>query len=189
MIKKFSQEDLNKILLSKQLNELYLAVIENRQELLTDEEYEEILKNRKTNGKVEELFDKIKTNQNLKKYSQELTKVILSLSQVRHVAILTLIDDEVYDVGGAKFVDLKRNKIINYDNFTKYYNKTNARVRIFTPREEPQIKENTALIDVDDLSNYQSYENMHIHQEQSDDLTSQFLGEIKGKTYTLIKQQ
>ena len=42
MNKKYTQEELNQILLSKPLNEFYLAIIENRQELLTDEEYDEI---------------------------------------------------------------------------------------------------------------------------------------------------
>ena len=38
MNKKYSQEELDQILLSKKLNEFYLAIIENRQELLSDEE-------------------------------------------------------------------------------------------------------------------------------------------------------
>lgn len=42
MTKKYSQEELDQILLSKKLNEFSLAIIENRQELLTAEEYEEI---------------------------------------------------------------------------------------------------------------------------------------------------
>lgn len=46
MTKKYSQEELDQILLSKKLNEFYLAIIENRQELLTDEEYEEIVRKR-----------------------------------------------------------------------------------------------------------------------------------------------
>lgn len=35
MTKKYSQEELDQILLSKKINEFYLAIIENRQELLT----------------------------------------------------------------------------------------------------------------------------------------------------------
>ncbi len=38
----YSQEELNQILLSKPLNEFYFAIIENRGEPLTDEEYEKI---------------------------------------------------------------------------------------------------------------------------------------------------
>ena len=47
MDKNYLQEELNQILLSKKLNEFYLAIIENRQELLSDEEYEEIVRNDK----------------------------------------------------------------------------------------------------------------------------------------------
>ena len=46
MTKKYSQEELDQILLSKKLNEFYLAIIENRQELLTAEEYEEMFQER-----------------------------------------------------------------------------------------------------------------------------------------------
>ena len=48
MTKKYSQEELDQILLSKKLNEFYLTIIESRQELLTDEEYEEIVRRGKT---------------------------------------------------------------------------------------------------------------------------------------------
>ena len=48
MNKEYSQEELDQILLSKKLNEFYLAIIENRQELLSDEEYEEIVKKDKS---------------------------------------------------------------------------------------------------------------------------------------------
>lgn len=47
MSKQYSQEELNQILLSKPLNEFYLAVIENREDFLSDEEYEKM--NRKDN--------------------------------------------------------------------------------------------------------------------------------------------
>ena len=65
MTKKYSQEELDQILLSKKLNEFYLAIIENRQELLTDEEYEEIVRRDKTiygdnKDEVEDLFKKLK---------------------------------------------------------------------------------------------------------------------------------
>ena len=36
-------------------------------------------------------------------------RAIYSLAQVRSLAILTMIDDDVYDIGSAKFEDLKRN--------------------------------------------------------------------------------
>ncbi len=193
MTKKYSQEELDQILLSKKLNEFYLAIIENRQELLTDEEYEEISKRDKiiygdNKDEAEDLFKKVETDERLKDFAPDLMRVIFSLAQVRHLAILTMVDDDVYDIGSAKFEDLKRNKIIRFDNLTTLYDESNARVRYFTPEEEPQLTQRTVLVDVDDESIIQTYENAHIHQEESEDLTSDFFTEVKGKPYTLKRK-
>ena len=192
MNKKYSQEELDQILLSKKLNEFYLAIIENRQELLSDE-YEEIVRKDKTiygdnKEEVKDLINKVQTDEHLKNFTPDLMRVILSLAQVRHLAILTMIDDDVYDIGSAKFENLKRNKIVHFDNLTTLYNESNARVRYFTPEEEPQLTQETVLVDVDDESIIQAYENEHIHQEESEDLTSDFFTEIKGKPYTLKRK-
>lgn len=190
MTKKYSQEELDQILLSKKLNEFYLAIIENRQELLSDEEYEEIVRRDKTiygdnKEEVEYLINKVQTNEHLKNFAPNLMRIMYSLAQVRRLAILTMVDDNVYDIGSAKFEDLKRNKIIHFDNLTTLYDESNARVRYFTPEEEPQLTQRTVLVDVDDESIIQAYENAHIHQEESEDLTSDFFTEVKGKSYTL----
>ena len=194
MNKKYSQEELDQILLSKKLNEFYLAIIENRQELLTDEEYEEISRRNKiiygdNKDEAEDLFKKVETDERLKDFAPNLMRVIFSLAQVRHLAILTMIDADVYDIGSAKFENLKRNKIVHFDNLTTLYNESNARVRYFTPEEEPRLTQRTVLVDVDDESIIQAYENEHIHQEESEDLTSDFFTEVKGKPYTLKRKQ
>ena len=194
MNKKYSQEELDQILLSKKLNEFYLAIIENRQELLTDEEYEEISRRNKiiygdNKDEAEDLFKKVETDERLKDFAPDLMRVIFSLAQVRHLAILTMIDADVYDIGSAKFENLKRNKIVHFDNLTTLYNESNARVRYFTPEEEPRLTQRTVLVDVDDESIIQAYENEHIYQEESEDLTSDFFTEVKGKPYTLKRKQ
>ena len=194
MNKKYSQEELDQILLSKKLNEFYLAIIENRQELLTDEEYEEISRRDKiiygdNKDEAEDLFKKVETDERLKDFAPDLMRVIFSLAQVRHLAILTMIGADVYDIGIAKFENLKRNKIVHFDNLTTLYNESNARVRYFTPEEEPRLTQRTVLVDVDDESIIQAYENEHIHQEESEDLTSDFFTEVKGKPYTLKRKQ
>ena len=193
MTKKYSQEELDQILLSKKLNEFYLAIIENRQELLTDEEYEEISRRDKiiygdNKDEAEDLFKKVETDERLKDFAPDLMRFIFSLSQIRHLAILTIVYYDVYDIGSAKFEDLKRNKIIRFDNLTTLYDESNARVRYFTPEEEPQLTQRTVLVDVDDESIIQAYENEHIHQEESEDLTSDFFTEVKGKPYTLKRK-
>lgn len=115
-------------------------------------------------------------------------RVIYRLSQIRHLAILTMIDDDVYDIGSAKFENLKRNKIIHFDNFTTLYDESNARIRYFTPEEVPQLTKKTVLIDVDDESLFQAYEKAHVRQSESKDLTSDFITEFKGKSYTLKRK-
>ena len=193
MTKKYSQEELDQILLSKKLNEFYLAIIEHRLELLTDEEYEEISRIDKTfygdnKDEAEDLFKKFETDERLKDFAPVLMRIMYSLAQVRHLAVLTMIGDDVYNIGSAKFEDLKRNKIIHFDNLTNFYDESNARVRYFTPEEEPQLTQRTVLLDIDDESIVQSYENAHIHQETSEDLTSDFFTEVKGKPYTLKRK-
>ena len=193
MTKKYSQEELDQILLSKKLNEFYLAIIEHRLELLTDEEYEEISRIDITfygdnKDEAEDLFKKVETDERLKDFAPVLMRIMYSLAQVRHLAVLTMIGDDVYNIGSAKFEDLKRNKIIHFENLTTFYDESNARVRYFTPEEEPQLTQRTVLLDIDDESMVQSYENAHIHQEISEDLTSDFFTEVKGKPYTLKRK-
>lgn len=190
----YSQEEFNQILLSKQLNEFYLAVIENRGELLTDEEYEKITRrndNVYTDASKEEidsLSGKFQANEKLKRVIPDLMKMVYSLARIRHMAILTIIDDEIYDIANVEFLDLKRNKIVHYDNFANHYDETNARIKFFTPEEEPQLQQKTVLVDVDDESIIQAYEKAHINQEESEDLTSNFFAEVKGKPYKLSKK-
>ena len=189
----YSQEELNQILLSKPLNEFYLAIIENRGELLTDEEFDEITRRGAIyTGVSKEEIDSISgaLQEKLNEVAPDINimKMIYSLGQIRHMALITVIDDEVYDIGCPEFVDLKRNKIIHFDNLTNYCDETNARIRFFTPEEEPQLKQKTVLVDVDDESIIYAYEKAHIQQQENEDLTSDFFTEVKGKPYTLSRR-
>ena len=67
MINNYTQDELNKILIQKNINDFYIAIIENRGEMLTDEEYNEIVNKDKTvfgdnKEEVESLINDIKTN-------------------------------------------------------------------------------------------------------------------------------
>ena len=157
MTNNYTQDEINRILIQKNINDFYIAIIENRGEMLTDEEYNEIANKDKTffgdnKEEVENLINEIKTNEQLKNYVPDMMKLLFSVAQVRHLAILTMIGDDVYNIANAKFEDLKRNKIIRFDNLTSLYNEKNARVKYFTPKEEPQLTQNTVLIDVEDES-------------------------------------
>lgn len=194
MNNKYTQEELEQILLSKKLDEYYFAVIEHRDELLTEEEYDELLKRDKVINSddqegVEKLFNKIQTDKRFKNYASELMRAIYSFAQIRYVAILTMVDDEVYNIGEAKYFDLKRNKIIRYDNMTSFYDESNARVRYFTPEEVPGLSKKTLLMDVDDESIYQAYETKYVNQKENDDLSGEFIKEFRKKPNTLRRKQ
>ena len=194
MTNNYTQDEINKILIQKNINDFYIAIIENRGEMLTDEEYNEIASKDKTffgdnKEEVENLINEIKTNKELKNYVPDMMKLLFSVAQVRHLAILTMIGDDVYNIANAKFEDLKRNKIIRFDNLTSLYNEKNARVKYFTPKEEPQLTQNTVLIDVDDESIIHNYENKYINQEESEDLTFDFFKKFKDEPKTLKKNK
>ncbi len=193
-IPEYSQDEINQILLSKPLDEFYLAIVENRQGLITESEYSTIKNGDKiicgqNKDDILDLFNRIQTSEFLKDYSSDLIRAMYSLAQVRHMAILTIIGDEVYDICNARFENLKRNKIIHYDNLTNYYNETNARIKNFTPQEYSQLTQNTVLIDVDDEGIIKKYENDHIYQNKSDDLTTSFFTQVKGRSYALEKEK
>ena len=184
MINNYTQDELNKILIQKSINDFYIAIIENRGEMLTDEEYNEIVNKDKTvfgdnKEEVENLINDI----------TDIMKLLFSVAQVRHLAILTMIGDDTYNIANGKFEDLKRNKVIRFDNLTSLYSKNNARVKLFTPEEEPQLTQNTVLIDIDDESIIYNYEKAYIHQEESEDLTSEFLKKFKDEPKTLKKNK
>ena len=194
MTNNYTQDEINRILIQKNINDFYIAIIENRGEMLTDEEYNEIANKDKTvfgdnKEEVENLINEIKTNEQLKNYVPDMMKLLFSVAQVRHLAILTMIGDDVYNIANAKFEDLKRNKIIRFDNLTSLYNEKNARVKYFTPKEEPQLTQNTVLIDVDDESIIHNYENKYINQEESEDLTFDFFKKFKDEPKTLKKNK
>ena len=193
----YSQEEFNQILLSKPLNEFYLAIIENRGTMLTDEEYEKITKRSEnivymedSKKEMDSLFEHFQKNTKGKKSLSDIMKVVYSLTRIRHMAILTMIDNEVYDIANTEFLDLKRNKIVHYDNFANYYDETNARVRFFTEeeRQQRQLKQKTVGMDVDDQSFIYRYEKAHINQKDSKDLTLDFFASVKGKPYTLFRK-
>ena len=193
MTKKYSQEELNEILLSKKLNEFYLAIIQYKQELLTDNEYKRILEHEtiddKIKDKVEDIVKELEADEDAKDFADYFGRFLYSLAELRRFAVLTMIDDDFYDIIGAQFEDLKRTKIVRFDNLTTLYDESNARVRYATPEEDPSLKKRTVLVDLDDESIFYAYKNKYIHQEESEDLTKDFLTEVKGIPRTKNRQQ
>jgi hypothetical protein len=190
MSKTCLKKEEEKKLLEKNLNDFYLVVIEKRDNILTECEYKE-LKDRciytDKDEEVEELFRKIQLNERIKKYKDDIKRIIFSFAQIRHLGVVTIIDNQVYDIANLKFVDLQREKIISFENLTTIYNEDNARLKYCTKEDEPQLEEATVLLDVDDENIILNYEKEHVRQKESNDLTSKFLKEVNGYTYTLKK--
>lgn len=191
MKENYSREELNAILLSKPLSDFYIVTIENKQDQeLTEEEYQKLNSRDSvytgvSKEEIDDLINPIKNDESLKNVSDQLFRAFLSLAQIRHIGILTIVNGEAYDIANSEFIDLRRNKIIHYEVFTTYYDETNARLKLFTKAEEPRLQEDTILLDVDDESHIYTYEIQHINQKEDEDLTSKLLSEIKGRTYTL----
>lgn len=165
-----------------------MAIIENRQQLLTDDEYNELVNTDITirgdsSKDIEKLFKDVQLNDQLKNVKNDLMRVMYSLANIRNLAIITMIDDNVYDIGNARYVDLKRNRIIRFDNLENIYSESNCRLKLFTPKDEPRLVFESVLIDVDDESIIQKYESTYINQNESNDLTNDFFIEVKGKSY------
>lgn len=189
----YSQKEINQILLTKKLNDFYLVIMENRSVCLTDTEYEEIINSDIQYGENKEYLENfvktIKNDEDLKILAPEMEKLLYSFARIRHLCILTMINEEFYDIANITFVDLKRNKVVHYDNLTAYYNETNARIRCFTKKEESALLEDTVLLDVDNLSIITKYEDTYLNQEESEDLTLKFINEVKENDYTLKRNK
>lgn len=196
----YSQDELNQILLSKTLDDFYFSVIERRNEFLTEEEFKEITSRNDidyindSKEIVDNMFDFFQNDENLKENASDFMRLFYSFARIRKFAVLTMIDDEVYDITNHVFVDLKRNKIVHYDNIVNYYNNSNARLRLVTPGETSELEEVAYLkhaavyIDLDDFSNFNNYKQVHINQDESEDLTSNFFSQVKRKSHTLSRK-
>ncbi len=181
---KYTKEELNEMLLEKNLDEFYFAILETKTENITEDEFNKTIDNSQfAKSKEKDIFDELLENDLINKALRETIKLFPCIAAVRRMAVLTMIGDDIYNIGMPSFLDLDKEKIIRFDNVTKYYDESNARVRLFTPEEEPAIKEPEMLIDLDDETIAREYEK-NVDQKSRDDLTLDFIADIKGKPFT-----
>ncbi len=181
-MRKYTQKEINQILLNKKLNQFYFAMLKQRQEILTDEELSRFLNSGITytggNKLEEKIADKIMRSDKFSKFIKNIMGDCF-----RWAAVLTMLDDTtIYDVANRKIVDIKRVKIIHYDNLTNYYNETNARVKLYSPKDYPQLKEEIVSIDVDDEKVLDDYGIEHSEQKEDEDLIFKFIAEVKNSS-------
>ena len=197
-----NQEKINQILLSKNLNEFYYAVVENRKTPLNDEDMAFITK-KYDNDKVDFSesaksleAETILENSNNNKIANSLARLVFGMfASIKRVAILTMVDGEFYDLSKDEYIDFKREKIVSYDKLINYYDDTNARIRRVTQedlKKYPSLTPdeiNNVLLEYDDSSIYREYEEAHIYSNESDDLTFDFLNEVNGKSHHTLSKK
>lgn len=160
MVNGYSYDEINEILLKKNLSEFYFAIVE----------YQDNYFNHYVFNIKEEIISDLGN--------------ISMFDNNRVIAILTSIDDFVFDIGGFRFVDLDSCMIVCYDNVLHFYDEWNARVRVFSPFEEELLCCDTALLELDNEEFLWNYEVRHIHDEVDISLNEAFCQEVFQKKYS-----
>lgn len=174
----YSKEKLNEILLSKSLDDFYLAIIERKLESLNEEQNigaNDIKTSQEENeALIDELLTRIDNEEELEIYSPYLKKFLYKFTGLRYIGILTLVGNRVYDIANRCFLDPNSCEIVIYDNLANYYDNDQAGVEYYTQEEDPRLEEASVLISIDDEKPIYKFENDYIDQVKSEDLTSFF---------------
>lgn len=195
MNKNYSQEEINEILLSKPLDEFYFATLENKKCSLTDGELLKIASSSEMiccdeldEYQKQELCDKLLMVRRKNKVAAQLVRMMLGkFVTFRKITLITMIDNNIYDINNQQFLNLHREMIINYENVSNYFNESNATLRIVKPSELPKLKQDTVLLDYcSETDFFVEYKSKHINQLSNEDLTGNFIDECNRKK--LIKK-
>lgn len=173
----YSQNDLNSNLLSKSMSDFYIVALRKKTLAKSDME---ILDQSKLDNQVD--GDVLSTLKKNREFANLLMKI--NVMSIRSSGVVTLVNDQLYDIANCEFVDLNREEIIYYSNLTNILDELEVKLSIFTPRDFPSLKENTVLLDVIDENAMNNLNNaLELCRKNADDsdLTEQFLNELKGK--------
>lgn len=183
----YNNEELNQMLLSKSISDFYFAVIEKREGILTEKEYNNIIKkddNVYTESSKEDIdnaIELITKDERLNPYKKEITRLLYSFCKIRYSAVITLIDDDIYDIANREFVDIKNYKIINYCNMINYYDGEMAALILVNPNQEPKLnlKHPTVLINTINNTPFNEYVKTYVNQDKDKDLTASYIREVR----------
>ena len=172
MEKKYTQDELNKILLSKELGDFYFAIIEN---------CGVEIQNAELNSKLEGLMDGIINDGYVKDFFTTVSEIVDGIVNKRYLGIVTVIDNDVFDIGTQEFVDLDKSKIVHFDNLKTFFDDSTARLTCVTQEELPALNGDTVLLEVTDDSIIPLYEAIYVLQPEDDDVTEDLIKASKGR--------
>lgn len=189
MKKEYSQEEINGILLSKSLDEFYMAIVQKKDNpsdetysiyspSLLDEESKEMM-NRV--NEAEKLAADYDASGMLAGMLSTLKDFMWSTAKLKAEMIITMIGDQLYSLSERSFLDLNSWEILHYEPVTNYYDDTNVRIKICTPEEDPNLCEDCVVLDGDDDSYYNQYGDEMLARRDLSDVTADFLREVSQK--------
>lgn len=189
MKKEYSQEEINEILLSKSLDEFYMAIVQKKDNpsdetypiyspSLLDKESKEMM-NRV--NEAEKLAADYDASGMLAGILSTLKDFMWSTAKLKAEMIITMIGDQLYSLSERSFLDLNSWEILHYEPVTNYYDDTNVRIKICTPEEDPNLCEDCVVLDGDDDSYYNQYGDEMLARRDLSDVTEDFLREVSQK--------
>lgn len=189
MKKEYSQEEINEILLSKSLDEFYMAIVQKKDNpsdetypiyspSLLDKESKEMM-NRV--NEAEKLAADYDASGMLAGILSTLKDFMWSTAKLKAEMIITMIGDQLYSLSERSFLDLNSWEILHYEPVTNYYDDTNVRIKICTPEEDPNLCEDCVVLDGDDDSYYNQYGDEMLARRDLSDVTADFLREVSQK--------
>lgn len=197
MKKEYSQEEINEILLSKSLDELYMAIVQKKDNpsdetypiyspSLLDEESKEMMN--RVNEAEKQIAD-YEANGMLEGMLKDMVEGMLAnlknfiwdKAKLKDKMLITMVGDQVYSVTGRSFLDLDSWEILHYEPVTNYYDDTNACIKICTSEDDPRLHEDCATLAVKDASYYNQYGDEMLARRDLSDVTEDFLREVSQK--------
>ena len=192
----YTTEEINDILLSKNLNDYYFAILSRKPLNFTKKDYTERIQHNPFIPKdVKEALEEISSidlggKSLLKEKLEELKYKLLGLCvKENRWGIITVINGRIYDTVTSEFIDPEKFLIGRYENITNFCSEDNARPKLFHPGDEDlELTCDTVLLDFDDLSTLEKYGETYIKTEYFEDLAPRFIEEYNtSKKYTTKK--
>lgn len=197
MKKEYSQEEINEILLSKSLDEFYMAIVQKKDNpsdetypiyspSLLDEESKEMMNRVNEAEKLAADYDASGMLAGMLKDMVEgmlanLKNFIWDKAKLKGKMLITMVGDQVYSVTGRSFLNLDGWDILHYEPVTNYYDDTNACIKICTPEDDPRLHEDCVTLAVKDASYYNQYGDEMLARRDLSDVTADFLREVSQK--------